>query len=188
MSLRIKPLSKIPSQFWLKKYYYLRAGFLMIWVVIALTFAMQSPDLATILIIIYPAWDALANYFDANKSGISGKHRLQVINIIVSFITTLTIIFSLIISIHGVMILFGEWAVLSGLLQTGTAVQRLKSNDAQWSMILSGAQSVLAGAFFIFHSRISLSSYIIYVAGYAASGAIFFLISALILSFILSKE
>ena len=47
-------------------------------------------------------------------------------------------------------IIFGAWAILSGLLQLGTAVRRWKRFGAQWAMVLSGGQSALAGGFFIF--------------------------------------
>ncbi len=77
---------------------------------------------------------------------------------------------------------FGVWAVLSGLLQLGTAVRRWKEFGAQWAMILSGAQSALAGGFFIVKAYEPAPDAIVKVAGYAAVGAIYFLASATWLS------
>jgi uncharacterized membrane protein HdeD (DUF308 family) len=84
---------------------------------------------------------------------------------------------------HRVLGVFGAWAILSGLLQLGTALRRWKSHGAQWAMILSGAQSALAGAFFISQAQLPAQPSIATVAGYAGFGAFYFLVSALSLSF-----
>ena len=55
----------------------------------------------------------------------------------------------LIEDLHAVLAVFGAWAILAGLLQFATGLRRWRSYGAQWSMILSGAQSALAGGFFI---------------------------------------
>jgi uncharacterized membrane protein HdeD (DUF308 family) len=73
---------------------------------------------------------------------------------------------------------FGAWAILSGLLQLGTAIRRWKSFGAQWAMVLSGGQSALAGGFFIFQATTPMSPSIANVAGYAGVGAIYFFVSA----------
>jgi hypothetical protein len=72
---------------------------------------------------------------------------------------------------------FGVWAILSSLLQLGTAIGRWKSYDAQWAIILSGGQSALAGAFFIVQARMPMPPSIANVAGLAAIGALYFLVS-----------
>lgn len=74
--------------------------------------------------------------------------------------------------------IFGAWAILSGLLQLGTAVRRWKRFGAQWAMVLSGGQSALAGGFFIFQAAMPAVPSIANVAGYAAVGALYFLVSA----------
>ncbi|WP_228141907.1 hypothetical protein, partial [Acinetobacter baumannii] len=53
-----------------------------------------------------------------------------------------------------------------------------KSFGAQWAMVLSGAQSALAGGFFIFQATTPAVPSIADVAGYAGGGAIYFLVSA----------
>ncbi len=81
-------------------------------------------------------------------------------------------------SMSWVLGVFGAWAILSGLLQFGTAIRRWKSFGAQWAMVLSGAQSALAGAFFISQAQMPAPPSIANVAGYAAVGAAYFLVSA----------
>ena len=188
MSLNINPMQNMPSHYWLKKYYYLRTGFSLIWVAAAFTVGQHSFGLAAILLVIYPAWDALANYIDSTKSGGFGKNRMQTINIIVSIITTLAVILTITKSMNAVIAVFGGWAILSGLLQLGAAIQRWKNNNAQWSMALSGAQSALAGTFFIFQAQMPVPPSIINIAGYAAFGAFYFLVSAVSLTAIIRKN
>jgi hypothetical protein len=188
MSLNIKPLQSLPSQYWLKKYYYLRAAFSLIWVAAAIIVGQHASYIGALLLIIYPAWDALANYIDATQSGGFGKNRMQTANILISALTTLAVIFATRESMNAVIAVFGAWAILSGLLQSGAAVLRWKHNNAQWSMALSGAQSALAGAFFIFQAQGVVPPSIINIAGYAAFGAFYFLISALSLSVIIRRN
>lgn len=166
----------------LKFYYFVRAGFSVVWVVAAFTLAQHSSALASILLVAYPAWDAAANFVDAARSGGLGKNRTQAINVAVSVATTLAVILALQFSMNWVLAVFGAWAILSGLLQLGTALRRWKSLGGQWAMILSGAQSALAGAFFISQARMPAPPSISNVAGYAAVGAVYFLISAVWLS------
>ncbi|CAM3433373.1 DUF308 domain-containing protein [Bordetella sputigena] len=170
-----------PSQEqWLKTYYFIRALVSAVWVAAAFTVGQQSPMIAAILLALYPAWDAVANYIDAARSGGLAGNRTQAINVAVSLVTTAAVIIALRMTTNSVLAVFGVWAILSGLLQLGTAVRRWKSYGAQWAMILSGAQSALAGAFFILQARtpVLASMSITRVAGYAAVGAVYFLVSA----------
>lgn len=82
-----------------------------------------------------------------------------------------------------VLAVFGAWAILAGLLQLATGVRRWKSYGAQWAMILSGAQSALAGGLFIKQSLGTAVPGVTDVAPYAAVGAFYFLVSALLLTF-----
>ena len=163
---------------WLKLYYFARAAFSGVWVAAAFTAGQQSWVIAAVLLAAYPAWDALANYVDASRSGGLGQNRTQAINVVVSVATTLAVILALGLSMNWVLGVFGVWAILSGLLQLGTAVGRWKSYGAQWAMILSGGQSALAGAFFIVQAGAPTPQSITSVAGYAAIGALYFLVSA----------
>ncbi|CAG9265354.1 DUF308 domain-containing protein [Paraburkholderia unamae] len=167
---------------WLKRYYFSRAAFSAVWVALAFSLAQHSPVSLVVLLIVYPAWDALANYIDMLRSGGATTNRTQALNVGISVMTMIAVIAALKLGAHWVLGVFGVWAILSGLLQLGTAVRRWKRFGAQWAMILSGAQSALAGAFFIVQGGVPLSAAIGRVAGYAAVGAAYFLISALWLS------
>ena len=69
---------------WLTRYYFTRAGFSAVWVAAALTAGQQSASIAAALLIIYPAWDAAANFVDALSHGGLGNNRTQAINVAVS--------------------------------------------------------------------------------------------------------
>jgi len=163
---------------WLKQYYFLRAAFSVAWVIAAFAIAPSSAVVSTTLLVAYPAWDAAANYLDALCSGGLNRNRTQGLNVLVSLTTTLAVVLALQVSMNWVLGIFGAWAILSGLLQLGTAVRRWKRFGAQWAMVLSGGQSALAGGFFIFQATMPAIPSIANVAGYAAVGALYFLVSA----------
>ncbi|RWC47907.1 DUF308 domain-containing protein [Mesorhizobium sp.] len=166
------------GDYWLKRYYFARAAFSVIWVAAALTAGRQSFTVAAILLIIYPAWDAAANYVDAARNGGLANNRSQAINVAVSSVMTLAVTVALTMSMNWVLGGFGLWAIFSGLLQLATAVRRLKTTGGQWTMILSGGQSAIAGAFFIAQALKPDEPSIANVAGYAGLGALYFLVSA----------
>ncbi|CUU19208.1 uncharacterized membrane protein HdeD (DUF308 family) [Bradyrhizobium sp. JR7.2] len=163
---------------WLKLYYFIRAAFSVAWVVAAFAVGPSSAAIAGALLVLYPAWDAAANLVDALRSGGLAQNRTQALNVLVSLVTTVAVLVALQMSMNGVLGVFGAWAILSGLLQLGTAIRRWRSFGAQWAMVLSGGQSALAGGFFIFQATTPMSPTIANVAGYAAVGAIYFLVSA----------
>ena len=167
---------------WLRFYYFARAAFSALWVAAAFTLGQRTESIAAVLLIVYPAWDALANYADGSRSGGLARNRTQAINVIVSLLTAAAVAVALRMSMNAVLGVFGVWAILSGLLQLGTAVRRWSSHGAQWAMILSGGQSALAGGLFIVQARMPPPPSITAVAGYAAVGAIYFLASAIWLS------
>ncbi|WP_456618623.1 MULTISPECIES: DUF308 domain-containing protein [unclassified Bradyrhizobium] len=162
---------------WLKQYYFIRAAFSVAWVVAAFSVGASSL-IAGVLLVLYPAWDAAANFVDALRSGGMNQNRTQALNVLVSLATTVAVLLALQVSMNWVLGVFGAWAILSGLLQLGTAIRRWRSLGAQWAMVLSGGQSALAGGFFIFQATTPMSPTIANVAGYAAVGAIYFLVSA----------
>ena len=166
---------------WLKMYYFARAAFSIVWVIVAVKAAPHSPVLAAALLVCYPAWDALANLADATRSGGLAGNRTQAINVIASLAVAAAVAISL-PDMNRVLGVFGVWAILSGLLQLGTALRRWKTHGAQWAMILSGAQSALAGGVFISQAQTPTVPSIATVAGYAGFGAFYFLVSALLLS------
>ena len=163
---------------WLKQYYFLRAAFSVAWVIAAFAVAPSSAVIAATLLVAYPAWDAAANYLDALCSGGLNQNRTQGLNVLVSLLTAIAVALALQVSMNWVLGIFGAWAMLSGLLQLGTALRRWKRFGAQWAMVLSGGQSALAGGFFIFQATMPAIPSIANVAGYAAVGALYFLVSA----------
>lgn len=166
---------------WLTPYYYARAAFSIAWIGLAAAFGTGFPAIAAALLIVYPAWDALANLADGRRSGGILSNRPQAINVLVSLVVTAAIAAAL-PDMHRVLAVFGAWAILSGLLQLGAALRRRKHSGAQWAMILSGAQSALAGAVFVYQAGGRAEPSIATVVGYAGFGAFYFLVSAISLS------
>lgn len=167
---------------WLKHYYFSRAAVSIIWVGLAFAVGMHSTAGAAILLVLYPAWDALANYLDLSRSGGKTDNRTQAINVAISAATAAAVIIALKTDPAWVLGVFGVWAILSGLLQLATALRRWKQSGAQWAMILSGAQSAVAGGLFLTLAPTPLLAAISRIAGYAGVGAAYFLISAVWLS------
>ena len=162
----------------LRTYYLVRGLVAAGWVAAAFTIGRTAPLAAAVLLVAYPAWDALANLLDARRSGGLGRNRSQAVNALMSSIAALAILFTL-GDTAAVVGIFGAWAIVAGLLQLVTGLRRWKSFGAQWAMVLSGAQSALAGAFFIKQSLGPDVHGITDVAPYAAFGAFYFLVSAL---------
>lgn len=167
---------------WLRKLYLVRAAFSFAWVALAFTLARQSAVVTTVLLIIYPAWDALANLLDARMTGGTKANPTQMLNTWISTMVTVALTGALVLEIQVALIIFGIWAIVSGLLQLATAIRRRKSNSGQWVMMLSGAQSALAGGFFI--ARQGADTPVLQtLSGYATVGAVYFLISGLVILF-----
>ena len=166
----------------LRNYYLLRALVSAVWVAAAFTVGKDLGWVAALLLIVYPAWDAFANLIDAAGSGGLARNRTQALNTLVSLATALAVAVR-IGDMHAVLAIYGGWAIFAGLLQLGTGVRRWKAYGAQWAMVLSGAQSALAGGFFISRSLGAHLPGITDIAPYAAFGAFYFLVSTLWLTF-----
>ncbi len=167
---------------WLKRYYFIRFAFSAVWVACAFTVARISMPVAALMFIAYPAWDAFANYIDAMQSGGLAKNPSQTFNLVASALTTIAAAVALSFGGAAVLGVFGVWAAVAGALQLATALRRRKTQRAQWTMILSGAQSALAGAFFIKMAEDATAPSIAIFAPYAAFGALYFLISGILLA------
>ena len=76
---------------WLRKLYFVRAAFSFAWVALSLTLAKHSPVLATGLLIVYPAWDAVANLLDVRMTGGARANPAQALNIWISSLVTLAV-------------------------------------------------------------------------------------------------
>jgi len=173
------PVSPQSSSQWLQAYYFLRAGVSVGWIALAVLLGRHDPGIGAALLIAYPAWDALANLLDARRNGGLGRNPPQMLNVVVSVGTTIAIAWALTFGMPATIKVLGAWAILSGLLQLATAVRRWKREGGQWVMILSGAQSAAAGAFFLKLASSGIPLDVTTVAPYAALGAVYFLISAI---------
>lgn len=171
-----------PNTDWLKTYYYLRFAVSAVWVALACTVGKTMPTLAAVMLVAYPAWDAIANYLDSSRSGGLSQNKSQMLNFVVSIVTAVAVASTIGYGMHDVLKVFGIWASLSGLFQLVTGVKRWKSYGAQWAMILSGAQSVLAGVFMLKQASGPQLVGITDIAPYAAFGAFYFLVSAVSLT------
>ncbi|MBB3648687.1 uncharacterized membrane protein HdeD (DUF308 family) [Rhizobium sp. BK619] len=163
---------------WLRSYYFTRAAFSVVWIAAAIALAGQ-PSAAAFLLVIYPLWDALANLVDARANGGLQANPSQTLNVAVSSVTSLAVVIALGVSSYAVLAVFGAWAILSGLLQLYTGVRRWRTEGAQWVMILSGAQSALAGGFMIGRSLGAAPPTILDIVPYAGFGAFYFLLSSI---------
>lgn len=173
----------VPSA-WLKRYYGTRAIFSFAWVALAFTIGRAVPPLGLVLLVIYPAWDCLANYIDAQRNGGLGANPTQTLNAAASAAVTVAVAITAPRDLHSAIGVIGVWAGLSGLFQLATGVRRWRTANAQWPQVLSGAQSCFAAVHFLtksIHPALAVS--VADVAPYAAFGALYFAISAGVIAF-----
>jgi uncharacterized membrane protein HdeD (DUF308 family) len=137
--------------------------------------------IAAVLLIVYPLWDALATLIERRLAGTGSTHRVSTINMGLGLAATTGMIIAVFSTIGTTLLVFGIWALLSGALQLVVAIQRRRTVGAQWPMVISGGQSVLAGAT-IAATSASATSSLSTVAGYSAFGAFWFLVSVSALS------
>jgi uncharacterized membrane protein HdeD (DUF308 family) len=161
----------------LRNLYITRAAFSIAWVILVALFAKTSPAIASVLLIIYPAWDVVGTLLDirANRAVISLTP--QYANAAISAATTIAVGIALQKGVPQALIVFGTWAIGTGLIQLILGLRRRKALDGQWPMILSGGQSVLAGASFILLAHDPTKG-IASLGGYAAFGAFYYLLAA----------
>jgi uncharacterized membrane protein HdeD (DUF308 family) len=182
LTMTTSTVTQGPNKDWLKTYYYLRFAVSAVWVALAFTIGRDVQPVAAVMLIAYPAWDAIANYLDASRSGSLARNKSQMLNFVVSIVTAAAVASALGHGMHDVLKVFGVWASLSGLFQLVTGVRRWQAYGAQWAMILSGAQSALAGVFMLKQAAGAELVGIANIAPYAAFGAFYFLVSAVSLT------
>ncbi|MCX5497434.1 DUF308 domain-containing protein [Kaistia dalseonensis] len=182
----LKPTALAASH-WLRSYYFTRAGVSIAWVAAAFTVGRTMPPIAAALLVAYPAWDAVANLVDARRSGGLKANASQALNVAISGLTAVAVAVTLGQSLNAVLAVFGVWAILSGLFQLATGVRRWR-DGGQWAMVLSGAQSALAGGFFIKRATDAGIPGTADIAPYAAFGAFYFLVSAVWLTVKLARN
>jgi hypothetical protein len=173
----------------LRNLYFVRTAFQVLWAASVITTAVTQPQVAAVLFLIYPLWDVACTLYDLNTSSRSGSARTsQIINALLGIAAAigigLTVFHQPIYSVA----IFGAWAFGAGLLQLVLGLIRRKQlGGGQWAMILSGAQSMLAGVAFIIGGLYE-KRHIKDVGGYAIFGAFYFLIGGILLTRKLSRS
>lgn len=160
----------------LRKLYFIRAAFSMAWVILVALFAKTSMEISTVLLIIYPAWDVVGTFLDirANRSSLSKTP--QYVNAVISGITTVAVGIALQKGVPEALMVFGAWAIGTGLIQLILGLRRRKFLGGQWPMIISGGQSIIGGTSFILLAHDPTKG-ITSLAGYAAFGAFYYLLA-----------
>ncbi|WP_413670631.1 DUF308 domain-containing protein [Mucilaginibacter sp. Mucisp86] len=163
----------------LRKLYFIRVAFSVTWVVLVSLLAKTSFTAATILLVIYPLWDVVGTFLDIRANQGNGTSVTpQYVNVAISVITTLAVAFAITKGVPAALIVFGAWALLTGLIQLILGLKRRKEFGGQWPMILSGGQSMLAGVSFIAMAH-SPNMGVVNLAGYSAFGAFYYLLAAI---------
>ena len=162
----------------LRNFYFLRAGVAFAWVALAFLCASAPALVVGVLLVLYPAWDALANTIDARRSGGLQANPGQKFNALTSIVAAvcMALAFTLRGNAGGVLV-FGIWALLAGMFQLAVGIRRRKLGG-QAFMMISGGQSALAGVVFTVQA-FGEAPGIAKLAPYAAFGGLYFLLSAL---------
>jgi len=163
----------------LSRLYAVRFVFALVWAGVVLAAADDINTFVGTLLVLYPVYDLVAIAMDARLSD-SPKHRsVLYFNLVVSAAAAIGLIVATTSGIPAVLRVWGAWAIVSGIAQLVVGLRR-RAMGGQLPMIISGAISVLAGASFAAMAgkdNPSLSA----VGGYALLGAIFFLVSSVLL-------
>ena len=163
--------------------------FRSLWAASVIGTAMQQPQVAAVLFLLYPLWDLACTVYDLNTFSTAGSARSsQIINALLGVAATIGIGLTVFHQPIYAVAVFGVWAFGAGLLQLVVGLIRRKQlGGGQWAMILSGAQSMVAGiAYFL--GGLWDKRHIKDVGGYATFGALYFLISGILLTRELSKS
>lgn len=159
----------------LRRLYLARSAFAVVW---AAVFAAASSPVGTVtvvLLVLYPAFDVVAALVDRRGARHGRAGLLLVLDVAVSALAAV-VIGAIGDDVEGILLAWGAWAVLAGLLQLVVATSRRRLGG-QLPQMFSGGLSVLAGLGFAASAHAAGS--VTNVAGYALLGAVFFLVSAL---------
>jgi len=155
--------------------------FSVIWVILVTLFAKTAIDVASILLIIYPAWDVVGTFLDIRANHNSLSKTPQYVNAVISSITTVAVGIALQKGVPEALMVFGAWAIGTGLIQLILGLRRKKFLGGQWPMIISGGQSVIGGTVNIILAHDPTRG-IPSLATYVAFGAFYYLLAAFRLS------
>ncbi|PRY36844.1 hypothetical protein [Umezawaea tangerina] len=161
----------------LRRLYFVRFAFAIVWAALLIVTKSQIGPLGIALIVVYPLFDVAAAVVDARSSRATGSPRGLYVNIAISLLAAVGLAVAGASGVPAVLSVWGAWAIVAGLVQLVVGLGR-RGMGGQWPMILSGGISVLAGGSFIAMAGAEDAA-LTNVAGYAAIGGIFFLVSAL---------
>jgi uncharacterized membrane protein HdeD (DUF308 family) len=162
----------------LRRLYFVRAAFAIVWAVLATTTAGDDlGPLTVVLFVLYPLFDVGAAVYDLRSSRSGTNPVLLYVNIAVSTLTAIGLGVAAASGIPAMLRVWGAWAIVAGVVQLIVGVTRRKMGG-QWPMIISGGISVLAGGSFIAGASAADPS-LTNAAGYAVPGAVFFLVAAI---------
>lgn len=161
----------------LRRLYLGRFGFAIVWAVLFGVAAATLNPASVALLLIYPLFDVGAAVVDFRSSGHARPATPLRLNMALSLLAAVGMAVAASSGMPAVLRVWGAWAITAGLVQLVVAIGR-RPMGGQLPMILSGGISVLAGASFAIQAGGTDPS-LTALAGYAALGGIFFLVSAL---------
>lgn len=174
MSIRTEsPTSLAPA---LRTLYLVRFGFAIVWAALLFLTGTEIGLVSGALLVLYPLFDVAAVVVDSRTSR-GGASAALYANIAVSTVAAAGLAFAVTSGVPAVLRVWGAWAVVSGVAQLAVGLVRRRFGG-QWPMIISGAVSTLAGTSFILQAG-GAGATLSNLAGYAAIGGVFFLVSAL---------
>lgn len=163
----------------LGRLYAARFVFALVWAVLVLASASDINPFVGTLLVLYPVYDLVAIAADSRLSGKSKQRPALYFNLAASAAAAIGLIIATTSGIPAVLRVWGVWAIVAGTAQLVVGLRR-RAMGGQLPMIMSGAISVLAGGGFAAMASKddpSLST----VGGYALLGAVFFLVSSILL-------
>jgi uncharacterized membrane protein HdeD (DUF308 family) len=173
----------------LRRLYAIRFVFAIVWAGLVFATAAAAGPVLTILLVIYPLFDAGAVLWQLrSESDARGSKAPEWINVVVSVVVAIALGIASTISIAAALAVWGAWAIGAGVPQLMTAIRNRRSGG-QVAQILSGGISILAGGSFLLQGLQGLqgAGSIVGAAGYAILGGVFFLASAIRLSVVLGR-
>lgn len=171
----------------LRKLYFVRTAFQVLWAGSVLATAITRPAFAAALLILYPLWDVACTVYDLRTSALDSSTRTsQTINAVLGAAAGVGIALTTFSHPAYAIGIFGAWALGAGLLQLVAGLFRRKQMGGQWAMILSGLQSAAAGLT-LGLSGLRGTVHANRLGGYAIFGAFYFLIGGILVSRKLSR-
>lgn len=140
------------------------------------TTASDLPTLVALLLTAYPLIDATASLIET--AGPGAHDDVLRLGAAISTLAAVALGVATFASDAGAAVLvFGVWAFASGAVQLTVALRRRRAAGGQMPLIVSGALSAIAGVTFAAASTQD-SAHVANLAGYAALGAVFYLVWA----------